>query len=309
MRILACFALLLPTLANAQTASTFGGVGSRAEGMAGAFVAVADDASAIYWNPAGLAWPTGATFDAQFWVGGAGDGPMPSFFGIGTPPLGLSYYRIHKSVGLATVPAPEDRKNEGSGVVQVRTLTTSNFGITVLQTFVERLVIGSTVRLVRGAVEGFQGTTKVDVDAGAMVSAGDVRLGLTARNIRQPAFEGEDGPVRLRRAFRVGAAFAPRSLRAGAHGPFTLAFDADLTAAEAPFGDDREASVGGEYWLLQGRFGTRAGVRWSTLKRGNRAVSGGLTVKLPRSLFAECHVTKLNESEGIEWGIGTRVTF
>lgn len=31
------------------------GVGARAQGMAGAFVAVADDASTIYWNPAGLA--------------------------------------------------------------------------------------------------------------------------------------------------------------------------------------------------------------------------------------------------------------
>src|SRR4029453_5176655 len=30
-------------------------VGTRAQGMAGAFVAVADDATATYWNPAGLA--------------------------------------------------------------------------------------------------------------------------------------------------------------------------------------------------------------------------------------------------------------
>ena len=30
------------------------GVGGRALGMGGAFVAVADDASGIYWNPAGL---------------------------------------------------------------------------------------------------------------------------------------------------------------------------------------------------------------------------------------------------------------
>ena len=33
-------------------------VGTRASGMAGAYVGVADDATAVYWNPAGVA--TGA---------------------------------------------------------------------------------------------------------------------------------------------------------------------------------------------------------------------------------------------------------
>ena len=37
-----------PSLAQSQ-------VGTRAAGMAGAFVAVADDATAVYWNPAGVA--------------------------------------------------------------------------------------------------------------------------------------------------------------------------------------------------------------------------------------------------------------
>ena len=36
-------------------AQTFEIVGTRAAGMGGAFVAVADDASATYWNPGGLA--------------------------------------------------------------------------------------------------------------------------------------------------------------------------------------------------------------------------------------------------------------
>jgi len=52
------------------------GLGARAQGMGGTFVAVADDPSAIYWNPAGLAslqsrevqashvdWPAEVNFD------------------------------------------------------------------------------------------------------------------------------------------------------------------------------------------------------------------------------------------------------
>src|ERR1043166_1692648 len=50
---------VVPSAVLAQTAAP---VGVRAEGMGGAFVAVADDATAAWWNPAGLA--TGALFRA-----------------------------------------------------------------------------------------------------------------------------------------------------------------------------------------------------------------------------------------------------
>ena len=49
--------VVLPPPARAQIYET---VGTRAQGMGGAFVAVADDATATWWNPAGLA--TGAYF-------------------------------------------------------------------------------------------------------------------------------------------------------------------------------------------------------------------------------------------------------
>ena len=42
----------VPSLAAAQIVET---VGTRAQGMGGAFVAVANDSSATWWNPAGLA--------------------------------------------------------------------------------------------------------------------------------------------------------------------------------------------------------------------------------------------------------------
>jgi len=60
MTFVLCFLLLLPSLSFAQNSNlifaqpnTFG-IGPRAIGMGGAFTAIADDASAAYWNPAGL---------------------------------------------------------------------------------------------------------------------------------------------------------------------------------------------------------------------------------------------------------------
>ncbi len=45
------------------------GIGARAMSMSGAFTAVADDASAVYWNPAGLAQLT----DNQIFLSGLKD--------------------------------------------------------------------------------------------------------------------------------------------------------------------------------------------------------------------------------------------
>ena len=59
-RALVCLALL--SGASRAGAQSFESVGIRAQGMGGAFVAVADDATATWWNPAGLA--SGAYFNA-----------------------------------------------------------------------------------------------------------------------------------------------------------------------------------------------------------------------------------------------------
>ena len=297
MHIIAFFTLFLPAVAGAQT---FGGIGTRAEGMGGAFVAIADDASAVYWNPAGIA--TGATFDFQVSKGRVAPGST-LFVGAAMPVLGLSFYQTH------TVQVSPDRQNEGSGKVQIRTLATSNVGVTVVQSVVSGLVIGTTARVVGGQVEAFESRTTLDFDAGAVMSAGSFRVGATGRNLRRPEFEGPLGPVAMPRQMRLGAALVPRARPAGLHGPFSLAFDADLTRTPWQSGDLRMAAVGGEYWLVGGQIGARAGVRWNTLDTETRAVSGGFTVKLPRSVFAEGQLTKPSDHSDSEWSITTRVTF
>ncbi len=304
MRISALLSVLvvasLPVSLHAQT---FASIGTRAEGMGGAFVAVADDASAIYWNPAGLA--TGVTFDFQTSV--ADNSTV--FVGAAMPVLGLSYYRTKQDTALPTVSPPADRQNGGSGEVRVRPLTTSNVGVTVVQTVVSGLVIGATTRLVRGGVETFDPRTTADVDAGVMVSVSAVRFGLTARNLREPEFQAGPVAVKLERQVRVGAALVPRSLPTGLNGPYSLAFDADLTTTPGPLGDQRGAAIGGEYWLAQGRAGVRAGLRWSTVGELNRGFSYGFSARLPHSVYAEGQVTNFDDVDGNEWNIGLRLTF
>jgi hypothetical protein len=273
--------------------------------MGGAFVAVADDASAIYWNPAGIA--TGATFDLQM-SRGAPDSNL--FIGAVLPVLGAGYYRIREVTGLPTVSDSADRQNGGSGEVQVRTLTTTNFGINVVQSIAPGVVIGTTARVVRGGIDGFDTRTTVDLDAGAMASVWGVRFGVTARNLTTPEFQTGDGAVRLTRQFRAGVALAPRALPTGVHGPFTLALDADLTTTRDGRGDVRGAAAGGEYWIGNGLVGLRAGVRWRTLGDANTALSGGATVRLPRSLHLDAQVTDREEEQGgAEWDVALRITF
>ena len=58
-------------------------VGIRAQGMGGAFVAVADDATASWWNPAGLAG--GAYFQLASWRSGPAASPTPTATPGGAP--------------------------------------------------------------------------------------------------------------------------------------------------------------------------------------------------------------------------------
>src|SRR6476660_6420112 len=67
-----------------------GPVGVRAAGMGGAFTAVADDGYAAFWNPAGFA--TGSFFSLLV-DGNALDRRSGLLVALGTPPLGISYYR------------------------------------------------------------------------------------------------------------------------------------------------------------------------------------------------------------------------
>ena len=306
--------VLLSVLGVSGVAEAQAPLGTRAAGMAGAFVGVADDASAVYWNPAGLA--TGAivsflvTFseenvapdDAQTAAGESHTGRMVA---LSLPPIGLAYYRTG-AYGTAVAPpevtGPSSREEVRRSV---QALTTSTVGVSLLQSLTDHIVVGLTPKIVRGP-----GDTAFDVDAGLMIAVERIRAGLVARNLTTPAFAedtaGEDGgEIELSREVRAGFAWGsewPGNSR------LTVSVDADVTARVTPFGDRRDIAAGVETWTPDRRLSVRGGMRRSTIGAPRTAVAGGASWALRPTMFVEGHVTAGEMSER-GWSIGVRMGF
>jgi F plasmid transfer operon protein TraF len=276
MRRTVCSLLVLtlfPVAASAQ--QSYEVVGARALGMAGAFVAVANDATAVFWNPAGLVGgqAVGGTIDwGRFQFGNRDVAPFPgpsegksALTSFATWPVGLSYTRFE-----STVLIPDE-----SGLPTAFNVRTSHFGLTLLQTIVQNLVAGTTLKYVRGRTERalVDGTTveealdhgsdlegdvhnTFDMDIGFMVDMQQVRIGLTVRNLLEPTFGTvAENEITLKRRARLGLALLP------ANGVI-IAMDLDLDTADLGGGPSRMLAIGGETRLGQ-RLAVRSGVRWS----------------------------------------------
>src|SRR5499426_1104258 len=124
--------------AHAQSSDV---IGIRAQGMGGAFTAVADDATATWWNPAGLAG--GSYFNAVLEYGhlpNPTDGTVKGV-AIAFPALGLSYYRLPISEMRPT------GSTVGGSAIRQDHDTLSELGVTVGQSLGNHFVVGSTLKL------------------------------------------------------------------------------------------------------------------------------------------------------------------
>lgn len=300
------------TFAGPRLVAAQSQVGSRASGMAGAFVAVADDATAVYWNPAGVA--TGSIVSAVFDFGRGEIAPgrlqttdkqrdPAAFAGLTATAIGVAYYRLgtygygaDESAG-AGAPSREGVRR------RVHAITTSSLGVSLVQSLSEHIVVGVTPKFVRGG----DGSNAFDVDAGVMVTANRVHLGLVARNLTTPVFDtgADEEGAELGRDVRVGAAWG-----SGWSGVsrVIVAADADLTSRAAPTGDRRDVAAGVETWWKQQRLGLRAGVRRSTIGDARAAVTAGASAGLSAGLFLEAHVA-VGQADERAWTIGARMLF
>lgn len=309
---------------------SFESVGQRALGMGGAFVAVANDGSATWWNPAGLA--TGPFLDVSIGrVSGAADSRLPASRSgvwsveLATPPLGVSYYRLHITDIRTFEPIGQpaaDREDRAAGV-GIRSLSVSQFGATVLHTITTGVTAGATVKFLRGTanlrqvdgsgelsdlldigddLEGGEGQGTVDVDVGFLAVVGGMRFGVTGRNLGEPTFSGRA----LSRQVRAGVAFDGE---AAGMAPVLVSLDVDLRRYAAAAGDRRVIAFGGEQWLRPRRFAVRGGARFNTVGEQDRTVTAGASVAVRAGLFVDGHAAYGSEASERGWGLAARVSF
>ena len=295
-------------------AQPFEALGTRALGMGGAFVAVADDATATYWNPAGLA--TGDFLSllldhskAGRWgpatlraLPAAGAGTIAA---LSTNEVGFAYYRL--------------RVDDASHLV------THNVAISGAQFAFPGVSFGTSLRYVRAATGvglptlgsaaaglargnlplDILGQNAFDLDAGVLVGSDTVRVGLVARNLRQPSLEAPGGgSIRLDRRFRAG--LAVRTV-AG----LLVSADLDLTRSgpDAAGGARRNAAVGAEHWF--GRwFALRGGARVNLEAEDPRVVGAvGVSIGLMSGVYLDGQLTGGRDSPERGWGVAARVGF
>jgi F plasmid transfer operon, TraF, protein len=327
-------AVAVVALPHTSSAQSIDALGTRPAGMGGAFVAVVDDASAVYWNPGALA--TGSYFSLSVdRTQGRTDTSEPAagsrsglLITLAAPVVGLSYYRL-RATTLTPPDPPTDASQLGRNLVkpgQVRfdSLVTHHVGATVVQSLWDGIAAGATLKLVRGtAASGIvrdadrgvlladgvdlmdEATTRFDADLGVLVSSGSLRAGLTVRNLTEPSFEtGAGGRLKLERQARAGAAF----VAAG----WTVAADFDLLKSTGPHGETRDIAVGTEGRVMK-RAVVRSGLRFNTLNTPSLgwapAVSAGGSYAVRASFLVDAQITGGSQKSTRGWGIAGRFVY
>jgi len=199
------------------------GIGARAQGMGGTFVAVADDPSAIFWNPAGLAslqnreiqashvdWPAEVNFDHLTLV-------LPSRRLGGS--IGVQFGVLGTRIQETTDLQPFGTGNEF-------TYSDVIAGASYARRWTDKLLVGMGMKYVRedlGSQVGGPVTNAVLFDAGSIfyLGLGSVRIAAALTNFgpemrphgqyvspysgEERSYDGFDPPM----TFRFGAAFEP----------------------------------------------------------------------------------------------------
>lgn len=251
----------LPFAVLSQTGLAFlkVGVGGRPAGLGEAYVAAANDPTAIYWNPAGLDRSSGtvAVFSHNSWL----QSIRADFLAISFPAfggaigLGLNMQTI-PDIELRTIPSPAP-----IGVFDARDLS---LALAYSRPIRGNVQLGLTVKYLYEKIH-VESAAGFAVDAGVLIRnlVGGLNAGASLQNIGGMGNLRND-KIDLPLLARVGVAYNPERLASGA---VTL-----LSEAMVVFDGESSVAIAGEY-VFQKSLGLRGGYQFN---RENRGVAGGV---------------------------------
>ncbi len=164
------------------------GVGARALGMGEAFAAVANDASALYWNPAGIARMKRPeiVFNHTKWVGDISEEYLGYTHPLGsTGTLGVQMTLLTMgSMQVTTVddPSTTEREDEGEGLPKFSANDVAA-GVTYARSFTDKFSLGFSMKYIRESIWEMS-SNGVGFDVGTLYNTGwrSVRLGMSLAN-------------------------------------------------------------------------------------------------------------------------------
>jgi hypothetical protein len=258
------------------------GVGARATGLGESFVAVANDPSAIYWNPAGLAslqrqevaishvgWPGDVNYEHATWV-------------IPSRRFGGSF-----AMQFGVLSTTMDETSELSPFGTGRTFLYSDMvaGLAYARRWTDKLLVGAGIKYVRedlGSDVGGPTTSSMLFDLGSIfyLGYGSVRIATSLTNFGSQlrpsgnyvspytgevrSYDGFDPPI----IFRYGLAFEPIENN---QQRLTTAIEFNQPA------DNSLRSKAGVEWMWQRTFALRTGYNFNADELKFSAGAGFLT--------------------------------
>lgn len=248
-------------------------VGARATAMGNAISASVDDATAIYWNPAGLTGLTGGTFAAEYaqWLAGIEFNYAAIVLPVGGGVVGL---------GVTSLRTPEmevTTVDEQNGTGETFDASSYAFSLSYARALTDRFSIGGTVKYVTERIwHSSAGSVAVDVGTTFVTPFRGIRLGASISNFGTKMQMTGDDLVAIvdidpnsqgnntsnRAELRTDAFNLPLTMRIGLAGEVFRSETGRLTLAVdalSPSNSEQYVNVGTEVGLLGDLVLLRAG--------------------------------------------------
>lgn len=252
------------------------GIGARATAMGDAYTAIADDATAVYWNPAGIARVQGnvVSFSHAAWPAELDLNQGAYIFSVGFIPGMLAVHA--RALSMDPVLRTDTTHPEGDGTYF--DAGDVAFGLTYGRSFTDKFSAGITVNYVQETLADYDASTAT-FDFGVLYDTGyrSLRIGMAIANIGAEMQFIEDS-VKMPIIFRLGS-----SIMLYQSGPHNV-----LTAVEFSHPPDNaeRGNWGAEYGFRDFLF-LRGGYKFNYDTEG---LTAGAGVKFPVSSAATAKV-------------------